>query len=179
MKDATSLYYTAALNGVDSGLEVAAGEVVTPSHRKVQEAYDNMSKEIMTPWMSQANKRRRHQPPHWNNKFLKVLAWKKLLYEGLRWKRNLPNARAYKEVCREAQKLERQLKRERQRRNLQRIQANPEAEIAVEIRRKQDVRKSKKALNQLTGSQMTPKDFDVQMRSKLDLQDEDIEIEEF
>lgn len=42
---------------------------------------------------------------------------------------------AYKDICREAQRYERQLERERKRKNIQIIQADPDSEISVAIRK--------------------------------------------
>lgn len=112
LKETASLYYTAALNDVDVELEASANEVVELSHQKFHKAYDNMTIEIKAPWLTRANKRRSHSPPHWNKKFLEILARKKLLYQQMRWKQNRPNARAYKHSCRGTQKLERKLIRE-------------------------------------------------------------------
>lgn len=102
------------------------------------------------------------------------------MYDRMRWRNNRDNIRAYKEVCRDKQRYERQLRRERQRRNIQRINNNPRAEIAIAIRRQKDARKRQKALDNLTGQQIAHRDYAIYMRDKLDTTDViDIEVERF
>lgn len=52
---------------------------------EAEKAFEYMETTIKTPWMKQANKRLRHAPDHWNKKFIKLLARKKLLYERMKW----------------------------------------------------------------------------------------------
>lgn len=120
-------------------------------------AFNEMERVIKLPWLSQANKRRRYLPPHWNQKFLKLLARKKTLYKRMKWKPNRSNSRAFKEICRETQRYERQIEMERKRKNIKRIQSNPESEIAVAIRKQNDTRNSQVALDRLTGAQLAPR----------------------
>lgn len=176
LAETANLYYKAALREVNTKLDGA----IAGSTAEVEDAINTMQKELKSPWESQASKRRRHSPPHWNDRFLKLLARKKLLYDRMKWRPNRQNRRNYKEVCSVTQRYERQLRRERQRRNTQRIQNNPLAEIAVAIRRQVDTRKRQAALYKLSGKQLAPREYALYMKRNLDASDEgDIELETF
>lgn len=143
-------------------------------------AYNEIERAIKLPWISQANKRRRYLPPHWNQKLLKLLARKKALYKRMKWKPNRSNSRAYKDICRETQRYERQIERERKQKNIQRIQANAEGEIAIAIRKQKDTRKRQGALDRLTGAQLAPRAYAMYMQERLHLPEvEDISMEPF
>lgn len=79
-------------------LEDIKVDLVVGSKQKVEEVFKEMEQIIKLPWTSQANKLRRHTAANWNQKFLKLLAREKLLYEGMKWKSKRSNSTAYKEV---------------------------------------------------------------------------------
>lgn len=98
----------------------------------------------------------------------------------MKWNPNRGNSRAYIEIYREAQIYERQIERERKRNNIQRIQTNPEGEIAVAIRKQNDTRKRQAALDRLTGAQLAPRAYAIYIQNRLDLpEEEDVAIETF
>lgn len=169
LAETAKMYYAVALRDIEEEL-VQAGDGTKEDAAK---AFDRMEKDIKRPCEEQANKRRRHAPPHWNGKFIKLLARKKLMYDRMKWKPNRRNRREYIETCRETQCYERQLRRERQRINKQRIQSDPGAEIALEIRRPTDMRKRQEALEKLSGQQLAPRAYAVHMKEKLDASTEE------
>lgn len=98
----------------------------------------------------------------------------------MRWQPNRHNIAEYKDICRTVQRRERQLKRERKRKNTQRIQANPEAEISIALKKQKDTRKRQIALDKTTGLQMAPKAFALHIKSKIDiLEDAPVELNSF
>lgn len=176
LAETAETYYPVALRKIDEKIIEARAE----SEVETRVALDMMEKEIKLPWASQANKHRRHAPPHWNDNFIKLLVHKKLLYDRMKWNGNRRNTCYYKEACKATQRYERQLKRERNRKNKQMIQNNPEAEIAVVLRKQADTLKKQEALGKLTVQQINPQTYGMYMRRNLDIPNgEDIELERF
>lgn len=151
------MYYEVAMNQVEDVLDDLNDKGEAVEKQRTEEAYKMMERGIKQPWTAQADRRRKHAPPHWNDKFIKLLARKKLLYDHMKWKKHTRNVKEYKEVCREAQSYERQLHRERQRRNIQKIQVNPKGEIALAIKKQADAKRRQVALDNFTGQQMAPR----------------------
>lgn len=180
LTNTVGMYYDVALRQINSTFdEILEGTGVEDTD-KVTSNFESMEAEIKRPWINQANKRRRNAPAHWNQKFIKLLARKKLHYERMRWRPNRNNIRAYRAVFQECQRYERQLKLERERKNIQRIQADPHTEIALAIITQENRRKRQEALNKFTGKQMIPREYAMYMRSKLSDPDiEEVQIESF
>lgn len=179
-EETANIYYEVGLRQVESHLDQVGQAEGISDQDDIKEVFKEMEQTIKLPWANQANKRRRHTPAHRNHRFLKLLARKKLLYDRKKWRSNRANSRAYKDVCAEAQRYERQLARERQRRNIQRIQNDPEFDIALAIRNQATKRKRQAALDKLSGTQMSPREYALYMRYKLDQPGvEDVQIEHF
>lgn len=168
LAETASIFYAGALRKTETQLDMIC-DTEEAGTQAAEAAFKLMEHTIKGPWLTKANKRRRYTPPHWNQKFLKLLTRKKLLYKRSRWKPNRGNARAYKEACRETQRYERKLERERKRKYIQRIQSDPGSEIAVAIRKQKDTRKRQVALENLTEAQLAPRAYAKYMQDKIDL----------
>lgn len=92
LEETARLYYSVALREVDENLS----SVEEGNKLGAEKAVEEIEKVLKVPWANQADRRRRHVSPHWKNKFLKLLARKKLLYELLKWMPNRRNTRDYK-----------------------------------------------------------------------------------
>lgn len=149
------------------------GNDVDPA--EVTKGYAQMYRELKLPWMQRANKRRIYTPPHWNSLFIKLIARKKLLYDRKEWNPNRVNKTAYEQICKEAQRTDRQLIMKQNRHTLKRIKAEPGSHIAIDLRKQGNTRKRHVDLDRLTGKQMAPRTFAAHMNDMLD-REEYIEV---
>lgn len=64
LKEVANLYYKIALNRVEETFDRIAEQGEETMQEDATAAFDLMDAEIKKPWMDQANKRKRHTPPH-------------------------------------------------------------------------------------------------------------------
>lgn len=75
-------------------------------------------------------------------------------------------------MCKET-KVQRQLNRERERKNIQRIMTDPASEIATALMKQSVTRKRQAALDNFIGKQMIPRSYEIYMQDKLDLPEQE------
>lgn len=168
LAETASIFYAEVLRQAETQLD-SVGVTETVNTQAAKTYFYSMNRTIRWPWLAKASKLRRYTLLHWNQKFLKLLARKKIFYKQLRWKPNGSNARSYKEAYRKTQRYERQLERERKRKDIQRIQSDPGSAMEVALRKQKDMGKHQVALENLTGAQLAPRAYANYMQEKLDL----------
>lgn len=72
LAESAGMYYAVSCRTIVEDLRKAG----VGSAEDAQLAVAQMEKAIRLPWENQANRRRRHAPPHWNDRFLKLLVRK-------------------------------------------------------------------------------------------------------
>lgn len=146
---------------------------------EIHQVYQDVQETLKAPWEAQVKKRRRSCGPHVNGELLKLWGRKKLLYDRWRWKPTDGNEKKYRDICGRAQQRERQLKKEQGRREIQRIQVNPEAEVAKALKTSARKRKEQKQIDKATGKQLRAKDFANYLSKNLEGPKEELQIMNF
>lgn len=153
------LCYEISLNPAGQALTQLAEPGQIAQQLQVHTCYEQAVTAIKAPWVDRAKKKRRRTGAYVNRELLKLWARKKALYDRMQWKPTERNKRDYKEACTKAQRRQRQLQREQDRRTYQRIQNDPTTEIAKALQLGIKRRNRQKALDRSTGKQMKPKVF--------------------
>lgn len=89
-------------------------------------------------------------------------------YDRWTWNSTEKNRKKYKEACRLAHRRERQLVKEQQRRAIQRIQQNPQSEMAKSLQASGRRRQQKLQMERASGKQLRSSDFAEYLADKLD-----------
>lgn len=157
---AIGLLYEVSLRKPEEDLrKLRSGEVGTPQTEEIQAVYSKAEHSINEPWIQQTKKRRRRCGAHVNAGLLRLWCKKRKLYERMKYWPTSQNKLAYKQACALTQRRERQLEREHDRRNCQRIQYDPNTAIAKALQSSTQKRRRQQALDRATGKQLKPKQF--------------------
>lgn len=160
MRNAVDLVYEVSLQRAGEEVEnIRTYEEDTPQTAYILEAYTDATQEICEPWVSRSKQRRRRCAAYVSKELLRLCRRKKVLYDRMKWRPTSRNKLEYKDACSKTQRRERQLKREHERRVCQRIQNNPNTDIAKALRSSMQKHNRQKALDRATGKQLKPKQF--------------------
>lgn len=169
MKESVGATYTDTLKEAAKQMEeILASDPTSKSEAEVQAVFTQAHKAILDPWEKQVKKRRRASGPHVNSELLRLWARKKQYYDRWRWRPTDSNRSRYKDACRVTQRRERQLIKEQQRRAIQRIQCNPQSELAKALQASGRRRQRQLQMERASGKQLRPRDFAEHLADKLD-----------
>lgn len=109
--------YEVSLNEQEKELidSIIGGEE-TSLPEQIQEAYDNAVNAIIAPWDAQIKTKRRRCGSHVNKELLRLWQRRKKLYDRMIRRPTARNKQEHKTACQRAQRRERQLQREHERR---------------------------------------------------------------
>lgn len=169
-RKAIGLLYEVALQRTGELLEnIRTDTEETPQTAHILEAYYEAVQIICEPWTQMAKKKRRRCAAYVSRELLRLWQRKKVLYDRMKWRPTPHNKKEYKEAYAKAQRRERQLKREHERRTCQRIQNNPNSDIEIALRTSLQKHNRQKALDRATGKQLKPKQFADYMSTNIAL----------
>lgn len=169
MREAAGLMYKVTLKPAGAQMKnVTEAPENDGEERDIQAHYEQALQALKGPWEAQVRIQRRKSGPHVNGELIRLWKKKKKLFERWWWKPTEQNKVAYKAACQRTQRRERQLKKEQERRVCQRIQVDPEADIAKALRTSAQRRQAQKQLDNASGKQLRPKEFARYLSDKLD-----------
>lgn len=119
------LYEVALKQPVETLDKIRTNAEDTPQTAHILEAYDEAVQAICDLWIQLTNHKRRRCAAYVSRELIRIWQMKKVLYDRMKWISTPRNKKEYKEACTKAQRRERQLQREYERRTCQLIQSNP------------------------------------------------------
>lgn len=158
-KVAAKVWYDVALREVCNELRQITTAPTPTQHDQEQDSYVRAEDTPKDPWLRQVRRTRRSTGPHNTKELLRIWKCKIMLYRRWWWQKIDRNRHHYRESCSIAQLRERNLVKERARRDVQRIQKDPEALIAKPLQDGAQERRRQDVLDYATGKQLKPREF--------------------